>query len=529
MLNTEDEPSYEVTVTVADGNFTGSDNSGAYSDSIDVSIAVTDVPEAPELSGEVSVSYAENTAITTAVATYTVTDDEDDAASTPVRVELSGADAGAFTLTDSDTNGTWELAFKAVPDYESPADAGRNNTYNVTVTARDSAGMTDVLNVAVMVTNVDEPGEVSLSTLVPKVGVALTATLTGDQDGTPSRVTWKWERADNAGFGGGDNVMVIGGATSAAYTPVHADAAKYLRATAMYTDRQGPGKSASAVSSSAVDDSNRPPWFDDPHTDPDESIKVIEQAEQEFTSVTALGDAVAATDPEGRPLTYELSGDAALFTIDRPSGQLSVKAGTTLDYETKSSYVVRVKATDPDGASATANVTIRVTDLQETPMIRRGGLAVVGPNSLRYAENGSAPVTTYRAVGPLATMARWSLAGVDSGKFTISSGGVLTFKAPPDYEAQGSAAGDNVYHVTVTANDGQNDPAVRAVIVTVTDIDDTSAGDALLDEWDDNRNGKIDRTEVVRAINAYFNGGLQPSDRAVVIQLMERHFQDAGN
>ena len=154
---------------------------------------------------------------------------------------------------------------------------------------------------------------------------------------------------------------------------------------------------------------------------------------------------------------------------------------------------------------------------------------MVGPNSLRYAENGSAPVTTYRAVGPLATMARWSLAGVDSGRFSISSGGVLTFKAPPDYEAQGSAAGDNVYHVTVTANDGQNDPAVRAVIVTVTDIDDTSAGDALLDEWDDNRNGKIDRTEVVRAINAYFNGGLQPSDRAVVIQLMERHFQDAGN
>ncbi len=522
-----EEDSLDVTVTVTDGvkNTT----------SINVTITVTDVPESPELSGKTSVSHPENTSIETPVAAYKVTDDEDDFAETAVGVTLSGADASAFTLTDSSSaggtadDGTWELAFKSMPDFESPVDAGRNNTYNVTVRATDSAGRTDVLNIAVVVTNVDEEGTVSLSTLAPKVGVELTATLTGDLDGRPSRVTWKWERADSGAFGDSDSVTVISGATSASYTPVHADAGKYLRATALYADPQGPGKSAGVVSAGAVAASNKPPWFDDPSTgDKDESIKEIAQEEGEFQAETDLGDSVSATDPENAQLTYELSGDAALFDIDRSTGQIKVRAGTTLDYETKSSYVVRVKATDPDGASATATVTINITDVPEPPVIRRGGLAVVGPGSLRYAENGSGPVATYRPAGPKAATARWgSLSGADAGKFSISTGGVLTFKAPPDYEAQGSADGDNVYHVVVTANDGENDPAVRHVTVTVTDVDETSTGDPLLDRWDANRNGKIDRSEVTRAINAYFDGGLQAGDRAVVIQLMERYFQDA--
>ena len=152
---------------------------------------------------------------------------------------------------------------------------------------------------------------------------------------------------------------------------------------------------------------------------------------------------------------------------------------------------------------------------------------MIGPSSLRYAENGSGPVATYRPGGPMAAAARWSLSGTDAAKFSISTGGVLSFRTRPDYETPGSADGDNVYHVMVTANDGKNDPAVRSVTVAVTDVDETSTGDPLLDKWDANGNGKIDRPEVVGAINSYFDGGLQASDRAVIIQLMERYFKDS--
>ena len=62
--------------------------------------------------------------------------------------------------------------------------------------ATDSDNQTDMMAVTVMVTNADEAGTLTLSTLQPRVGTPLTATLT-DIDGAVSDVTWMWERADD--------------------------------------------------------------------------------------------------------------------------------------------------------------------------------------------------------------------------------------------------------------------------------------------------------------------------------------------
>ena len=52
----------------------------------------------------------------------------------------------------------------------------------------------------------------------------------------------------------------------------------------------------------------------------------------------------------------------------------------------------------------------------------------------------------------------YSLSGEDDGKFLIddSTMAELTFVAPPDFEARGSAGGDNVYEVTVKAASTQS-------------------------------------------------------------------------
>jgi hypothetical protein len=83
------------------------------------------VDEAPVLSGDATVSHAENE---TEVATYTAMDPDEDAILT---WSLSGDDAGAFTITDG------VLAFKAAPDYENKADADSDNSYEVTVEVSD--------------------------------------------------------------------------------------------------------------------------------------------------------------------------------------------------------------------------------------------------------------------------------------------------------------------------------------------------------------------------------------------------------
>ena len=138
-----------------------------------MTINVTNVDEDPELTGMDSLRHPENTAIETAVGTYTASDDED-IASNPPTLTLSGTDASDFTLTltgaadGTADDGTYELVFKAVPDFEMAADTGRNNVYNITVTATDSDGQTDTKDVVVTVTNVEEDGTVTLSTLQPQ-------------------------------------------------------------------------------------------------------------------------------------------------------------------------------------------------------------------------------------------------------------------------------------------------------------------------------------------------------------------------
>ena len=99
-----------------------------------------------------------------------------------------------------------------------------------------------------MVTTVaDQPGMVTLSTMTPVVGTAVTATLT-DPDGSVTGTTWQWSKSMSMTTGW----MDIAGAMSATYTVMDVDEDYYLRATAMYTDGHGPNKMMMATTTSMV-------------------------------------------------------------------------------------------------------------------------------------------------------------------------------------------------------------------------------------------------------------------------------------
>ena len=82
-----------------------------------------------------------------------------------------------------------------------------------------------------------------------------------------------------------------------------------------------------------------------------------------------VGEPVTATDQNGDALTYFFREgfDEALFEIDGSTGQITVGEGTELDFESKSSYTVRIRAADPLGAADETTVTINVTDVDEQP------------------------------------------------------------------------------------------------------------------------------------------------------------------
>ena len=107
---------------------------------------------------------------------------------------------------------------------------------------------------------------------------------------------------------------------------------------------------------------NAPPAF--------QATSTTREVAENSAAGTNVGDPVTATD-SGDTLTYTLEGpDAASFDIVLTSGQIRTKSGVTYDYETKSSYAVIVRAEDRNGGSDIIDVTITVTDVDDSPAVR---------------------------------------------------------------------------------------------------------------------------------------------------------------
>ena len=103
---------------------------------------------------------------------------------------------------------------------------------------------------------------------------------------------------------------------------------------------------------------NSPPQF--PGTRTTRSVAENSGAE------AAVGQPVTATDSD--TLTYTLTdGDRDRFTIDSSGGQIRVREGALLDFESGVSYYVTVTATDPSNTSDSIFVDITITEVNETP------------------------------------------------------------------------------------------------------------------------------------------------------------------
>ena len=458
------------------------------------------------------------------ISTYEADDDEDE--NDTLKWSLAGSDSSKFefsdntnTCTDGAANQTAEtvlLCFKSdfAPDYEKPADANRDNVYSVTVVVTDSHSNMDSRDVSVTAANVEEDGKVTLTNLVPEVGVPITAVLT-DPDGGIRDIEWRWSYSDSA------EGEYIDGATLDTYTPVTGDfepTPKTLRAMATYRDAateddrftvedeskdDAMGNSVNPVKD--ADPNNKAPVFSDQDTDTpgDQSDRVTRYVHEntkpgqdnptddndknEVGNVGAPLFVEVDADQLGEPadtLTFSLGGpDEALFTVvrlepsteqttqNKQAGQISVATSTDLDFEVRDTYSVNLIATDPSGASDNITVTIKIVDVDEEPEFSKRGLSVSGERTVSYPENGTSDVATYTASGADASGASWSIEGEDADDFHMSVGGVLTFRTSPNFESPTDANTDNAYNVIVKASNG-NLSDTRAVTVTVSNEDE---------------------------------------------------------
>ena len=465
MLDHETTASYTVEVTAADP----SDKTGAESrDAITVNIRVTNVDETPTFTaGDTTVSYDENDEAQVG-ATYVANDQE---SSTPTWA-LSGTDADDFEID----GGT--LEFREPPDYEAPTDSDRRNTYDVTVEATDGGDNKVSRRVRVTVRNVEEEGTVTLSHTQPEVGASITASLS-DPDNARS-VTWQWYRGTPSetfcDSDGQPSCRIRSNSNRSSYTPVAGDVGRLLTARANYTDGHGSGKvmdSGATTPVRAEQTNNNAPEFQSNGVRITSDTRTVAENTPTDQSLKTLDVPVTAIDQETDTLIYSLTGtDAATFAINRESGQITARE--TLNYETKRSYRVTVRAVDPSDDSATITVTITVTDLDEPPELSKKGLVALGRGFISHNENQGGEVARYSATGPQAGNVSWRLSGTDASDFSISRSGVLTFRSTPNFERPVDADQDNTYEFTVTARSGSIEDSIE-VMVSVNNADEDGA------------------------------------------------------
>ena len=514
---------YEVTVRTSVGGDTGERM---------VRVTVGDVDEAPDVSGPSTRNFAENGK--GAVATFTADDPE---GATPITWSLLGigtpgdiieadydiieadyADAAHF---DIDKNGvlTFDVGddgdtgdASAAPDFENPPDTNATeNTYNVVVAAADAEedGQTGYHKVTVKVTQVNEPGTVTLVTSTDNgtpqylVGATLTATakdgditnttqttqtFTADVTNEVSGVTWRWYR-------GGAEITDAQGNT---YALVQADANNRIRVVVTYqVDGNVDQESALLttdypVLAARIGDNVL-------KFDPATASRTISEGAKDRN----VGAPVTATDNHGT-VRYSLvvGGDAERFKINEKTGQITTIV--VLDYEGETAATaadagscegagegspdrectVTVTAFDSTGETPTnaAAVTIAITDADEKPAFSTGAKTVSVPenstalwgpsDNTNYNQNAVIDVT-YTAMDPEERTVTYSLTGPDASKFQISgSPPVLSFVSGPDFESPGDSGSDNVYNVTVEVTDSEGNTAQRAVTVKVTNTEE---------------------------------------------------------
>ena len=338
-LDHEDQEQYFITVTATDP--------GRLTDTVSVTINVEDVDETPIVSGPNAVDFLEGD--TGTVATYTSTDPDEEG----IEWVLTGTDAEDFSIS------VGVLTFNEVPDYEG------KNLYRFTIEAREQGDGTSVgrLNVAISVTNINEPGVVETNVEEPRVRQTLQLNVV-DEDGGESVTEWKWERGEpNSPCGIADSPTVttwetISGTSRNSYTPTVDDQGHCIRVTAFYNDGAGTGRTEQFLTPNSVEIG---PFFD--HVPPTFGVK-----ENTAEGINIGRSVQAEHSNRGEALTYSLEGaDAIYFTINN-NGQLKT-SDTALDYENQPGPVTefQVVATDYNSETATIALSVNVIDECTSP------------------------------------------------------------------------------------------------------------------------------------------------------------------
>ncbi|WP_300528106.1 cadherin domain-containing protein [Maricaulis sp.] len=406
----------------------------------------TPTNRAPVFTSETTATVAENT--TSSFYTATATDADNDTLTYSIS---GGADQSFFTINSQ----TGALSFTSSPDFDINADADGDNVYEVTIRVSDGT-VTVTQTVNVTLTNVDE-GPVFSSGTAFSVDEDQTSAFTASAtDPEGASVTYSIRGTDAALFTVNANTGVVSFISAPDFdAPGDANGDNVYVLEVVASDGGIETVQTVSVTVDEVVPPNNVPVFTSGTT-----ASVAENSTAVFYTATA-------TDGDSDPLTYSISGgaDAALFTINGSTGELSFISGADFDVPADANgdniYNVTIQVSDGQD-TASQSVAVTLTNVDEAPVFSSG-------TSFNVDEDQTSAFTA-AATDPEGASVTYSIRGTDAALFTVNANtGVVSFVSAPDFDAPGDDDNDNVYELEVVASDGGIE-TVQAVTVTVDEV-----------------------------------------------------------
>jgi VCBS repeat-containing protein len=418
------------------------------------SIAISMPNQPPVITSGNAVNFAENS--TNTVYTTVASDPEN----ATLTYSLTGTDASLFNI---DNGGL--VTFKTPPNFESPTDSNGDNVYGITVNVSDG-NSTVTKDVAITVTDVvNESNQSPTITSGNAVNFAENSTgtvyATVASDPENDGLTYSLTGTDASLFNIGNTGLVTFKTPPNFESPTDSNGDNIYDITVNVSDGSSTATKALAITVTdvVVEMPNQPPVIT--------SGNAVNFAENGTDTVYTT---VASDPEEGTALTYSLTGtDASLFNIGN-TGLVTFKTAPNFespkDNGGNNIYDIVVNASD-GSLTTTKAVAITVTNVNEAPVFSNGDVV-----NVNFAENGTGTAYTTLASDPENNPLTYSLFdGGDSALFNISNTGLVTFKAPPDFENPKDTDGNNTYLIAVKVSDG-NSAIGQFVYITVTNVNE---------------------------------------------------------
>jgi hypothetical protein len=412
-----------------------------------LTIAVTDVNEAPSnltISNDI---ISENQAIGTVVGTLNSTDPDTNSNFTYSLVTGPGAtDNALFAIAGN------QLKTNAILDFET------KSNYSIRVRTTEQSGLSYEKQLNITVTDINEaPYSLSLSnssiTQNQPIGAVIGTLSSYDPDAgntfTYSLVTGTGD-SDNALFS-----LVGNQLKTNAVLDIETQNSYSIRVRT--TDQSGLSYERRLIIAKPV-----------PSLDLSNNENPVTATVSENQIIGTVVSTLNTVDPDANnTFTYSLvtgtgSTDNALFTID----ENLLKTNTVFNFEAQNSYNIRVRTTDQGGLSYEKQIIVAVTNLNETPTNLTLSNSTVAENQVIGTVVGNLTSTDPDTGNTFTYSLVTGTGATDNSLFTISNN-QLTTNSVFDYETK------NSYSIRVRTTDQGGLSFEKQLTIGVTDVNET--------------------------------------------------------